>query len=248
MAGGKFDSSLTRVQPAFTWLGNNGGPGWPSRLIHLASRGDRVRRLGLDDSPVNVEFEKPFRPPTTLLEYYLRHPERLRWPEGAKFCKETSAKRKALLEGNVAVQREALGLLAECRSPSAKWFVFEGTTMVDAVISTPSCMILVEGKRTEPGLTSKIEWDVEREQIYRNLDAAEACPTRPQNFLCLLVVSEGSRCERDAQALDAAGSERAVRSMPYRAPEEVSRVWDEHYAGWTTWEALMREWPLMRLP
>lgn len=248
MAGGKFDSSLTRVQPVLTWLRDNGGRGWLRRLIQLASRGREVKQAGLDDEPVLVEFEKPLTPPRALLEHYLRSAGRLRWPNGAKFSDDTTERRKALLAGDPGIQREALALLARARSTKGSWFAFEGDTMTDAIITTPGCAVVIEGKRTEPGLTCGIEWDANREQVYRNLDCAEAWAGRPPNCLVLLVVQEGSRCERDARALDQEGPTRALRSIPQRTSEEVTRVWTDHFAGWTTWEAISREWPSMRLP
>lgn len=127
-------------------------------------------------------FEHPLVPARELLEFCLRHPERLKWPEKAgrrdeQMGEETLKMRKALLLdeplGRAVAQEKGLALLAELGPGKAArtWWAFEGATEVDCLLRTSSYTLLVEGKRTED-LSEKTRWLPGRNQLARNLEAA----------------------------------------------------------------------------
>ncbi len=259
MAGGERDSSLTRVQPTFDQLyrladGTCHGESWIEVVVGLCSRGPEVLRRPemeayLRGTPLRPQYEFKLDPPRALLEHYLRNPGRLSWPENgrATYKPVTTLKRRKLLARDALVEQEGLTALRGRRSVRGKaWYLFEGTTMVDVRLQTTAGLqVLVEGKRTESGLTDEIEWDGMREQVYRNLD----CGAEALGRACLqvLIVEKGTTCEWQARDLDLDGWERAARSMPHRSRDDVKRLWNEQYAGWTTWQAIKDRFPLLEL-
>jgi hypothetical protein len=52
------------------------------------------------------------------------------------------------------------------------WHIFEGPTHVDAHLATERLVIVIEGKRTERGPTTRTSWMPVRHQMLRNIDDA----------------------------------------------------------------------------
>jgi hypothetical protein len=192
MPPGIYNSSLTRVQPFFEQLFDRDATGgsWLPRLFAAAPSahsalgdiadepGALIRTL-LGPHPSSAapracfEFEVP--PPRRLLQWFIDHPDRIRWPASRTFGEETTRMRRALLEdeppGREAAQADALRLIDE-RSPSDRgWWRFEGSSSIDCVIATDRLVITIEGKRTEP-LSPSTDWYPARTQLVRNLEAA----------------------------------------------------------------------------
>lgn len=199
------NSSLTRVRPFFDQLitGDPSGESWLAAVAAGASSEDDVAErppvLGpLDqelllgkhhkDNRLGVKvwmrrcFEYPLLPTRELLEFCLRHPDALKWPEASgrpdeDMGKETLRMRKALLfdepPGRTEAQQEGLALLDKLGPGKAarKWWAFEGATEVDCLLRTETYTLLVEGKRTED-LSEKTRWLPGRNQLARNLEAA----------------------------------------------------------------------------
>src|SRR3954453_11590832 len=97
MAGGKYDSSLTRVRPFFGQLiaRDATGESWLPQLLQATPRGREV--LGscatqpgdlLDElcksAPSGLMrcFEYPIAAPRALLSWFIEHPDELTWPKG----------------------------------------------------------------------------------------------------------------------------------------------------------------------
>ncbi len=138
---GKFNSSLTRVQPVFNALYERDASGetWLCQLLGMANRGVGPEPVAIPaDLGQLVEppqFEFPADPPKSYLGWLIKHPQRLSSPpeaEWRKWGERTQRKRRALLDGDTAVQAEAIAQLEKGAGlPNRAWWRFEGVTRVD---------------------------------------------------------------------------------------------------------------------
>ncbi len=250
MSGGPCDSSLTRVKPTFVQLARKqpSGVPWLSQLLRLGSRTAVVGLPGGNEwtgaltRPVEQSFELPCSPPLEYLKTLVhKAPERM--PEGnqlneleKRVSEETACKRRQLRQGTPSVVNEALAHLTAGRTAPA-WWVLEGTTMVDCALFARNVTVFIEGKRTEPHLTTGVSWDTKRHQVFRNLDVLKAHADRQEQYLMLLVVDEENRgVLREAEELDQR-PEVAFESWPHREPKDADELW-AHYCGFTTWQEI----------
>jgi hypothetical protein len=179
------------------------------------------------------------------LRWLVNNPQRLEWPceEGRRkaYGQGTTEKREALLAGDLRVRQEALQKLEE-RHVEQAWWVFEGLTSVDCFVQSREVTLFVEGKRTEPSLTARSEWDPRRHQVFRNLDCLRVFPERRANFYVLLVVEEGGLTHPEARELDGK-YEDARESWPHLDEAQAEELWS-HYLGYATWQELARAFGL----
>jgi len=255
---GRFDSSLTRVQPVFQALfrRDTSGETWLRQLLGMAKR-----RAGPE--PVTIparvgqlveppQFEFPVDPPKSYLAWLITHPERLSSPPEAAWkgwSTRTQERRRALLAGDIAVQAEAMAQLEKRAGlPNRAWWRLEGVTRVDCALLTPSTLVFVEGKRTELGPTRQVLWYQGRDQVFRVLDcaAAFARQTGRQHYFVMLVVEPDS-VEGDPirqSEIEAVMSPRTVQeSLPHLTDEERMELLS-HYLGTTTWQAIVERFDL----
>jgi hypothetical protein len=253
MGKGKYNSSSTRVQPAFKQLSldEETRVNWLGRLLLLGSRAETVglpSELGWPGKLLKPpKFEYPVKSPPDYLKWLVQHPCRLRWPKTKgkekRFAPITMKNRQALLAGDDATKKEALSRLETDSSPG-NWWVFEGRTFVDCALLAKNVTVFVEGKRTEPHLTDKIEWDPERDQVCRNLDCLRVYEQKAKRYYVLLIVEEASSSHEEAKRFDTeAGYEVARKSCPHLKKPELDELW-KHYLGHTTWEKLEKEFGL----
>ncbi|MEJ7893341.1 MAG: hypothetical protein WKF94_11945 [Solirubrobacteraceae bacterium] len=184
---GKYDSSLTRVQPIFGTLLERDptGASWISKILSSAPAGKNIgaaasREPGTFTEHVQSRFEFPAPPSRRFLEWLIRHPERMTWPrkkgQEVTFRRSTQDRREELFgrhgEGESEAARaaalQALALAGAAGS-AGRWWAFEGFTKVDFCIQTETAIIFVEGKRTE-ALTKSTDWFPKRNQLVRNLE------------------------------------------------------------------------------
>lgn len=190
MAGGKYDSSLTRVRPFFGQLiaREPTGASWLPQLLQAAPRGPEVlARVATEPGELLAElskpakngllrcFEYPIAAPRALLLWFIEHPDRLTWPKGQTYSESTTESRRALLydepPGRAEAQKQALRLAATRPTTAREWWRFEGESMLDCVLMTDRLVVTVEGKRTE-SLSPATHWYPKRSQLVRNLEAA----------------------------------------------------------------------------
>jgi hypothetical protein len=76
-----------------------------------------------------------------------------------------------LLRGDAAVVERALTAL-RTHHESRAWYILEGPTCPDVFLVTPTALVVIEGKRTEPAATVDTTWLQGRHQIWRHMDAA----------------------------------------------------------------------------
>jgi hypothetical protein len=115
---------------------------------------------------------------------------------------------------------------------------------------TSRFIVLVEGKRTEPGPTTHTSWMDVRHQVLRNLDAA--WDSRGEREVVAFFAVEGdnpddtSVPEHWMQAVDATVYEDALAgSLPHRSKDERQEM-ARAFRGAVTWQAICDEFSLPR--
>jgi len=252
---GKFDSSLTRVQPVFKALywQDTTGEAWLRRLLGMAQREAGAETVAVPAAlgylAAPPQFEFPANPPKDCLEWLITHPQALVSPpenEWRKWSARTQEKRKALLAGDPAIQAEAIAELQKrSRLSQRAWWRFEGVTYVDCALLTETTVIFVEGKRTEMGPSKRVLWYPGRNQVLRVLDCAatHAQRTHRKHYFVILVVEEGLvRGDPIRQAeIEGVTWPSTVRdSLPHLTDEERTALLS-HYLGVTTWQAIVTD-------
>jgi hypothetical protein len=257
MAGGRFDSSLTRVQPVFNQLykRNTSGRQWLLPLLALGSRSSESDLPAAAEWSGNLtrppEFEFKVLSPADYLNCLVRTPGRMCWPikggEPQKFDDETTLNRQALLRGDSAALQDALRRLAKSRQPGrGRWWVFEGKTNVDCALFAEGVTVFIEGKRTEPSLTDSVEWDPKRTQLCRNLDCLRALEGRAARYFVLLIIEQGTPLCGQAATFDR-DFDGARNSWPH-LDDPAARALLGHYLGYTTWQRVrenFRDWSIL---
>lgn len=248
---GQHDSSKTRVQPIFEALLKRPSAEWLPALLALGSRARECRPAGFGgigllrkESP--YQFEYPVTAPRDYLKVLLASKGRLRSaveknPGILNSSKdpEVRKKRQLLLEGDTETVAEGLHALDKSRVRSGKgtWWVLEGTTYVDCALFTEQATVFIEGKRTEPHLTESVSWDLQRNQVFRNMDVLRGKHGSTVDFFGLLIVEGKSSAEEEARKLDA-GYQMAVASWPHLSNNEARQLYEHHYLGYTTWQQI----------
>jgi hypothetical protein len=177
--------------------------------------------------------EKALDPPVSLLSWLIRNAPALRRQESSE------GRRGDLLRGDPAAVEEALLALRSRHEPRA-WYIFEGPTCPDAFLVTPSALVVVEGKRTEPGATIDTTWLNGRHQIWRHIDAA--WEIRGTRAVYGFFIVEGAAADRpdvppqwSAAATDCLSPGARRSSFPHRSADEVTAI-SRCFLGVTTWQ------------
>lgn len=253
---GIYDSSLTRVGPVFDLLLVSDGSGqtWIPKLLNLPmlSKGDAralPQRCGvLRSAKWNREdgtlCEAKLDPPMELLKYLVLNPPAA-IAEG-KVSESTRTKREAIRRGDPDVVSEALTLIGTSPLPTKKWYILEGQSQPDAYLEMDDCIVVVEGKRTEPGSTTHTTFMPGRHQMLRHIDCAWSIANGRPVF-GFFAVSGG--CGPDDVAVpdswksavsETVAPDALETSLPHRSEEERNRI-RSCFLGATTWQAICKE-------
>ncbi|HYF80519.1 MAG TPA: hypothetical protein VD973_25710 [Symbiobacteriaceae bacterium] len=256
---GKFDSSLTRVQPVFDELLSRDplGQTWLPDLLQLPQRTDGPRQL-LPAAPGSLTpgqspYEFPVVPSKEYLAWLLHHlPEQERpadtyWD---KLSDSTRANRKKLFEQDPATLQEALSALDKWPTlPQKAWWLLEGRSMIDCALITDRMVLFIEGKRTEEGPSAGTIWAPNRNQVLRNLDCARAlaaCTGRPHYYVMLVVEAYSGQPADDRRAQQhqlVTAPDVVAKSLPHMSEQEQEGAL-RHYLGVTTWQAIVSRFGL----
>ncbi len=238
------NSARTRVGPFFDFLirGDPAGESWLPTLLSLpnlqvAPRGRTGPLLCRGWYP----NERRLAPPLSLLRYLIEHPSGARPRNLGTSSDRKRRKRELLMGGDEATRREALDLLTR---GGDDWHIFEGPTSVDVYLETASIIALIEGKRTEPGPTTKTSWMPARHQMLRNLDAAWDVRGNKE-VVGFFIVDEDDSPVPPAVYVERTTDPKAIReSLPHRTDPERQRI-AKSFKGVTTWQEASRR---LRVP
>ncbi|MDB5386258.1 MAG: hypothetical protein JWM11_1904 [Planctomycetaceae bacterium] len=254
------DSSKTRVQPVLGGLVARPTSAWLPELLAMGSRASVCRPAGFGTTgPLLAnppfKFEHRVTAPRDYLKVLLASKGRLRSAvekNGALLNSspdpEVRKKRVSLLEGDTETIAEGLRYLdtRHVRSGKGTWWVLEGSTYVDCALFAENATVFIEGKRTEPQLTESISWDLQRHQVFRNLDTLRGEHGKNGDFFVLLIVEAQSSAEAEARCLDT-GYELAVPSWPHLSNLEARQLYEKHYLGYTTWQQVAERFEITLL-
>ena len=115
--------------------------------------------------------EKGLRAPRSLLKWLVCN---IRLQHGCPLrgSPRTVSKRRLLIERDNSTIAEAIRKLDRDDLPGSAWYILEGLSYPDVFIRTPSTIIVIEGKRTEPIPTRTTTWMPVRDQLLRHIDCA----------------------------------------------------------------------------
>lgn len=232
------NSKRTRVEPVFRALATLPDRTWPERLLKLADGlGDVPPPGPLVRRPV-FSPERKVRSSPERLAWMLRHAERLVPRDGARF---REWERRVLRHPRRA---EALTRLeAGTTRGVPRALMLEGATHADCLIWCERVVIWVEGKRDD-WLDPSITWDVARDQLARDLEAAWRLGRETNKDACLLV------CHEDALRLHEEALIRGYRAGTWSAGwphlDEATRRHLGSRIGTVTWRAIVDAWPILR--
>lgn len=256
---GKYDSTKTRVTPVFdSLLGRDPtGLSWLQQLLSLPKRAtgesssfsDRLRNLGALEASSWGADERSLPAPRSLLHWLLTNASS---PSSSYWQKTSSSveKRKQLLvDRDPKLVIEAIKKLEKTKLPAKKWFVLEGATRPDVFLQTAEVLIVIEGKRTEPGPTTKTTWMKRRSQMLRHMDcASEIAGTR--TVLGFFIVESDDDNDRgipkvwqDA-ATDTVTKEMLEASLPHRNEDFIEKL-ANGFLGVTTWQEVCEEFGIV---
>jgi hypothetical protein len=244
------DSSRTRVAPVFDRLAAGDATEWLPRLLSLPRREDRGGRLPESLGPVTATAwygtgagEKRLVPPTELLRLLIQRPATANPPAGFGTRDPVKReKRRLLFSRDPPTVAEALAAVDRFGFVEREWFVFEGSTSVDAYVETEELILLIEGKRTEAGPTTKTQWMPVRHQMLRNID--DAWNEKGSKTVVGFFIVEGKppheldlprRWERAVR--ETVSTQTLARSLPHRSPADRTAI-ARAFLGATTWQCV----------
>jgi hypothetical protein len=243
MPGGERDSSKTRVAPVFDQLANRADD-WVRALLLLARFGKGVIPREDVDLAYSAGFwgprERGLRPPISLLSWLIRN---LTPPTGTA---TVTTERRQLLFRDPKTIEAALRLLRNSDTDRG-WWLFEGCTYPDVTIETPGAIVVIEGKRTEPGPTTWTTWMAARHQIWRHMDAA--WEIRGGREVYGLFIVEGSSNDRAVPAVWQRAADEAMSgaallgSFPHRSAAERDAI-AAGFLGVATWQAVCQHFDI----
>lgn len=169
------NSSITRVTPVFGWLERNADPAiWPYRLLQMASGFEVcVQNTGqLKSITVGKNGKGEVEVPASCqrLAWMIRNADQL-----APSPKKGKEYRRLLDVRHHKGRDATLSALDAGQNPFRDKRLaelrLEGSTSADCLIDCETALIWIEGKRND-WLSPCIDWDVLRDQLARNVEAA----------------------------------------------------------------------------
>jgi len=228
------NSRRTRIQPVFGWLSEHGGDEWPARMLRLVD--------GLDVAPdpgrlIRLDYVKERRvPPSALrLAWMIRNVERLASRDGRRW-REYRA--RVLENPQRAAALETLDE-GEINGLDPK-LILEGSTSADCLIECERAVIWIEGKRND-WLDYSTTWDVTRDQLARNVEAAWLYASPLGKDFCLVVGHEDQLKHHEELLLDGYRRATWLGGWPHLSARERRMLGAR--IGTLRWRSFGEQWP-----
>jgi hypothetical protein len=231
------NSRESRVIPTFAWLEAHGGDGWPQRLVELAEGLDVTLSCG---PLLRLECikEREVEPSNERLAWMLQNAERLAPADGRRW-RELGAR----VGNQVAVHGAIAALRDGRRSAAPASLCLEGSTHADCLIECERAFVWIEGKRFD-WLSPSTTWDVTRDQLARNVEAAWSLANEVDKDFCVIICYESSLKHHEGLLIDGYRQQTWAGGWPHLAPNIRS-----HFAkriGTLRWGQIADEWPSIR--
>jgi hypothetical protein len=150
--------------------------------------------------------------------------------------------RKADTEGMVALSK-LIGPAYDVRDASIpRELKLEGSTHADCLIECEESFVWIEGKRND-WLSPSTKWDVTRDQLARNIEAAWRLAGQAGKDFWLLICYEDHLKHHEQELVDGyrAGSWKA--GLPHLSEE--TRFLFRQKIGTVRWQTIFRRWPAL---
>ncbi len=232
------NSRRTRILPAFGWLRANAGENWATELLQLAEGITPSRDAGRVLS-LECEAERAVKPSSVRLAWMIRNAHRLApvngrlWQEYQNRVIRNPAKEKALKRLDEGI---TAGIPAK--------LILEGATHADCLIECEHAVLWIEGKRND-WLAPAIKWDITRDQLARNLEAAWMLGSALQKDFWLVICHENDLKHHEERLIEGYRAGTWTAGLPHlqTSVREIFRT----KIGTLRWETLFGRWPSARL-
>jgi hypothetical protein len=228
------NSRRTRIQPVFGWLSEHADDHWPRRMLRLVDGVDAAIEPG---HLVRLDYlqERQVSPSARRLAWMIRNAERLtprdgrRWRDYQTRVVENPRRASAL---ETLDRGETNGLDAK--------LILEGPTSADCLIECDRTVIWVEGKRND-WLDYSTSWDVTRDQLARNAEAAWLYAAALGKDSYLIVCHEHQLKHHEELLLQGYRSGTWAAGWPHLTPRERRMLGGR--IGTLTWRSFAEQWP-----
>jgi hypothetical protein len=232
------NSRVSRVLPVFRWLCQHAGSNWPSQLLALTT-GD-----GTPPAPgplIACAFEPESRVDASprRLAWMIRNAHRLT-PSNPRRWHEYRARVIDNPHRDEALSILAMGIrdgIADRR------LLLEGATCCDCLIECERILIWVEGKRFD-WLTPSTTWDVTRDQLARDLDAAWILASQKKKDFLVVICHEHPLKHHEEMLLNGYRAATWYGGLPHLSKEE-RRLLGERIRT-ISWSSITNYWADLR--
>ena len=230
-------SGRTRVSPVFTWLRDHGGSRWVTELLNLAHGIQAPDNVGGIVS-LCLEKEREVPPSPQRLAWMIRNAHRLApqdgrlWREYRRRVIDNSKKDEALLKLDAG---DTKGLPKE--------LILEGCTHADCLIECSDAFVWVEGKRND-WLSPCIKWDVTRDQLARNVEAAWMLAQQAKKDFWFLICHEHELKHHEQELIDGYRAGTWKAGFPHLSADTRSLF--RGRIGTVKWQTIFDHWPVLR--
>ena len=229
-------SGRTRVSPVFTWLHEHGGSDWVMELLRLAD-GIQVGSDVGETITVCVGTEREVEPSPARLAWMIRNAERLA-PVDGRLWREY---RRRVIDN--PSREDALRTLdAGDTKGVSKALRLEGSTHADCLIECEKALVWIEGKRND-WLSPSIKWDVTRDQLARNLEAAWQLAEQAKKDFWLLICHEYDLKHHEQELVDGYRAGTWKAGLPHLSVD--TRLLFRQKIGALRWQAISSRWPAL---
>ena len=121
-----------------------------------------------------------------------------------------------------------------------KQLILEGPTRADCLIECGSAFVWIEGKRND-WLSPGIKWDITRDQLARNLEAAWMLATAAEKDFWLVICHEHELKHHESALVEGYRSGRWSAGWPH-LPMATRSLFREKI-GTLTWAKILGHWP-----
>ena len=227
-------SGRTRIIPVFSWLREHGGSGWVTHLLNLAD-GIHIPDSVGEVVSLSVEQEREVPPSPQRLAWMIRNAHRLA-PHDGRLWREY---RWRVIDN--PTKGEALRKLdAGDTKGLSKELILEGSTHADCLIECTKAFVWVEGKRND-WLSPCIKWDVTRDQLARNVEAAWILAQQARKDFWFLICHEHELKHHEQELIDGYRAGTWKAGFPHLSPDTRSLFQDK--IGTVKWQSIFDHWP-----
>lgn len=190
-------------------------------------------------SKCSLEIEVKVPASADRLAWMIRNVERLA-PQDGKMLQDL---RKRVTDDPQATEQALASLDSGNRRGIPPKLVLEGNTHADCLIECETALIWIEGKRFD-WLSPGIKWDISRDQLARNVEAAWSLARAARKEYCVLICHEHPLKHHESALVGGYHNGTWTAGWPHM-PEEQRRAFGQRI-GTLTWGKIVRKWPALR--